>query len=148
MTLTEQELVAAINRKLDHIHETIPGNFVATVDPRAVEADLEKNVAVIRFESKEWMRNPRNTVHGGMLATMADMAMCAMGRAIVENFGPTIQMGIEYMRPVPVGSVVFVRVHCKKKGKKLLFLECIGVGEDDQDKPFFSANATFINDSP
>ena len=65
--------------------------------------------------------NPQGSLHGGIIATVMDISM---GHLLNETVGKgaTIEMKIQYLRPVHVGKVT-----CEgrfiKKGRKLSFME-------------------------
>ena len=81
----------------------------------------EDDTLQISFDVNEMFSNPQGTFHGGMIATVLDISM---GHLLKKTLGPgsTIEMKIQYLRPVISGQVV-----CKsrfvKKGRSINFLE-------------------------
>ena len=64
--------------------------------------------------------NPAGTVHGGVLATLADTAMGAAARsALHDDTVATSQLSIVYLRPARPGKLVTV-AHIRKQGDHLL----------------------------
>ena len=70
-----------------------------------------------RYKTYEWMRNPNGVVHGGIIATMLDVSMGCLCRSFTDKFTPTINITINYARPIPVGSDILVTVHAATMGR-------------------------------
>lgn len=88
-------------------------------------ASLRPDHAVIEFEASERHANPMGTLHGGVLAAIAD---AAMGMAYLSTLGEgksftTLEMKINFLKPVwrarlqATGKVV-------KAGKTIGLVEC------------------------
>ena len=79
------------------------------------------SVLKITFEVNEMLMNPQGTLHGGVMATVMDISMRHLLHETVGK-GATIEMKIQYLRPVSEG-----RVTCEgrfiKKGRRLSFME-------------------------
>ncbi|EHI49955.1 hypothetical protein HIMB100_00002410 [SAR116 cluster alpha proteobacterium HIMB100] len=81
----------------------------------------DDDALTISFDVNEMFTNPQGTFHGGMIATVLDISM---GHLLNKAIGPgsTIEMKIQYLRPVVDGQVI-----CKsrfiKKGRSINFLE-------------------------
>lgn len=88
--------------------------------PREV-ADSEKSLCRISFPAEDFLFNPQGFVHGGTIATVMDISM---GHLVNKVAGPgaTIEMKIQYMRPVSVG-IVSVEGRFIKRGRNLSFME-------------------------
>ncbi|MBO6756681.1 MAG: PaaI family thioesterase [Roseibium sp.] len=91
-------------------------------------ADAEKEVCRVTFPVTDMLRNPQGSVHGGMMASAMDISM---GHLVNKVAGPgaTIEMKIQFMRPVTEGTVTcegrFVR-----RGRSLSFMESRLTGPD------------------
>ena len=81
----------------------------------------DKSVLKITFEVNEMLMNPQGALHGGVMATVMDISMGHLLNKTVGT-GATIELKIQYLRPVREG-----RVTCEgrfiKKGRKLSFME-------------------------
>lgn len=83
--------------------------------------DAEKEVCRLTFPASEMGFNPQGSVHGGVLATVMDISM---GHLVNKVAGPgaTIEMKIQFMRPVGAGEVTcegrFIR-----RGRTISFME-------------------------
>lgn len=147
MTAKEIQSVQALNHEYQRIYQKKPGTFLEQMSPEAVEVNLAEQTVTIRFRSEAWMRNPISTVHGGVVAAMADIAMAGMGRVLKEThrIGPTIQMNLEYLRSCPLDQNILVKATCHKAGRQFIFLSCIAFAEAAPDKALFTASGCFAN---
>ena len=84
-------------------------------------ADGEKNLCRISFPAEDFLFNPQGSLHGGTIATVMDISM---GHLINKVAGPgaTIEMKIQYIRPVLAG-IVTVEGSFVKRGRNLSFME-------------------------
>jgi uncharacterized protein (TIGR00369 family) len=87
-----------------------------------------KESSRISFEITEMMMNPQGVLHGGIMAMVMDISM---GHLVNKTAGPgaTIEMKIQFMRPVGAGQAV-----CEgsflKRGRSLSFMESRFYGPD------------------
>ena len=83
--------------------------------------DSDKSVLKITFDVNEMLMNPQGALHGGVMATVMDISMGHLLNK-TAGMGATIEMKIQYLRPVRQG-----RVTCEgrfiKKGRALSFME-------------------------
>ena len=83
--------------------------------------DAEKEVCRIRFPVTPWVANPQGVLHGGAIASVMDISM---GHLIAKVAGPgaTIEMKVQYMRPVTDG-VLTCEGRFTRRGRNLSFME-------------------------
>ena len=93
----------------------------------------------ILFDVNEMFSNPQGTFHGGIIATVLDISM---GHLLKKTLGAgsTIEMKIQYLRPVIKGQMV-CRSRFVKKGRSINFLE--GHLYDSEEKLCAHATATW-----
>ena len=90
--------------------------------------DADKEVCRVTFEVTDMLRNPQGSLHGGAMASAMDISM---GHLVKKIAGPgaTIELKVQYMRPVMDGTVT-----CEgrfiKKGRALSFMESRLMGPD------------------
>ena len=90
--------------------------------------DAEKEVCRVSFPVTDMVRNPQGSLHGGAMASAMDISM---GHLVNKVAGPgaTIEIKVQYMRPVMEGTVTcegrFVR-----RGRSLSFMESRLSGPD------------------
>lgn len=75
----------------------------------------------IEFQVEDFMLNPNSFLHGGVTAFVIDTSMGHLCKKVVGNC-VTIEMKVQYLRPIQVGKIV-CEAHFLKKGKKISFLE-------------------------
>ena len=83
--------------------------------------DSDKSVSKITFDVNEMLMNPQGALHGGVMAAVMDISMGHLLNK-TAGMGTTIEMKIQYLRPVRQGQVT-----CEgrfiKKGRTLSFME-------------------------
>jgi len=88
------------------------------------DESAEDGTARIRMVATDEHLNPAGTVHGGMLATLVDMAM---GAAVRSSTGDgdvpaTSQLTVTYLRPAKPGELL-VTAEVRKQGDHLTVCE-------------------------
>ena len=83
--------------------------------------DAEKEVCRIRFPMSDMLKNPQGSLHGGVMATAMDISM---GHLVNKVAGPgaTIEMKIQFMRPV-IDGIVTCEGRFTRRGRSLAFME-------------------------
>ncbi len=103
----------------------ISGGFAADFGPMYARRDGER--VWFGFRVEEQHLNPRALLHGGALATFADMQLAAlmrMGRLEARR-SPTINLSIDYLSPARPGDWVEGEVVLVKRTGRLVFSETI-----------------------
>ena len=90
--------------------------------------DAGKEVCRIRFEVTDMLRNPQGSLHGGAMASVMDISM---GHLVNKVAGPgaTIEMKIQFMKPV-TGGTVTCEGRFLRRGRSLAFMESRLFGPD------------------
>ena len=100
----------------------------------------------LRLEKKHC--NYQLFMHGGAVATLADIAMGNMlqSREKVDLHAATASMAIDYLGSARVGEWVQANARLLKKGRRLIFTECLISVSQDIGKPKIvaRASATYI----
>jgi uncharacterized protein (TIGR00369 family) len=91
-------------------------------------ADEAKEACRITFPVTDLLRNPQGALHGGVMATAMDISM---GHLVAKVAGPgaTIEMKVQFLRPV-MGGTVTVEGSFTRRGRSLSFMESKLWGED------------------
>lgn len=91
-------------------------------------ADTDKDTCRVTFEVTEMLKNPQGSLHGGGMASVMDISM---GHLVNKVAGPgaTIEMKLQFMRPVMEGTVT-VEGRFTKRGRSLSFMESRLTGPD------------------
>ena len=90
--------------------------------------DVDEGRVVFSMMPDESQYNPANTVHGGILTTLADTAMttAVMSMLPAGAWAPTIELKVNFIRPVTVQTG---RVYCS--GRVIHVGAAVGVAEAD-----------------
>lgn len=83
--------------------------------------DADKEVCRVTFEMTDMLRNPQGSLHGGAMASAMDISM---GHLVNRVAGPgaTIEMKVQFMRPVTQGTVT-VEGRFIRRGRSMSFME-------------------------
>jgi uncharacterized protein (TIGR00369 family) len=104
------------------------------------DVDGEEGQARLELDAGDEHLNPAGTVHGGVLATLADAAMGAAARsALHDDTVTTSQLTIVYLRPARPGKIVAV-AQIRKQGDHLLVCD---VEVEQEGKTVVHGVATF-----
>lgn len=85
-----------------------PALDTLAIDP----AEVEPGRVVFELTPAEWHYNPLGTVHGGVLATLADTALgCSVHSRLPAGIGYTTQgINVSFLRPVTIDTG---RIRCE-----------------------------------
>ncbi|HCO62336.1 MAG TPA: hypothetical protein DIT49_02610 [Clostridiales bacterium] len=120
--LTTPQLAALaqqiIDRRLPPLEERDAPS--ALIPPQLLGCDGPSRTLELAYETKSWMRNPADILHGGITATLLDSSMgvaclCFSG----VDFAPTVSMNLQYLRPAPLNATVAVRARVVSLGRTL-----------------------------
>lgn len=94
----------------------------------AEAADTDKEVCRLTFDLNDMLRNPQGTLHGGAMASAMDISM---GHLVNKVAGPgaTIELKVQFMRPVTTGPVT-CEGRFTKRGRSMSFMESRLMGPD------------------
>jgi uncharacterized protein (TIGR00369 family) len=87
--------------------------------------------ATVTLDAGEQHLNPHGTVHGGVIATLVDVAM---GTAVVAAGGEapvTIEMKVTYLEPAQPGHLR-AEATVRKRGKRITIVEAEVFGDDGE----------------
>ncbi len=120
------------------VTEMIQGSIWQDYGAKVVSAENGK--AVVRLPIKHEMTQFHGTVHGGILATVADMAMAvAVNTLVAENeFTVTAELKINYLRPA-IGNELEAIGKVIKRGRTLTHCQCEVFDENEKQVCFVVA---------
>jgi len=101
MTLGRDEALARLREELSR------PPFHRVLRPQAVDADPEKGTVTISVAYREELeRAPdESAFHGGVIATLIDLAGHAAAAVKIGRMTPTIDLRIDYLRPADGGDL-------------------------------------------
>ncbi|MBS0470497.1 MAG: PaaI family thioesterase [Proteobacteria bacterium] len=98
--------------------------FIDAVGPLYGKWDGKDLVMGFRAEMRHC--NPGQVVHGGMLATFADMFIPIAARVQAKadvGFAPTVNLNLDFIAPAKIGSWVEGKAEFLRAGKSLFFAQ-------------------------
>lgn len=104
---------------------------------------LDRQAEKVQLTVSDIHSNRNDTVQGGVLATMLDMAC---GREVASHLDEgqttaTVSLTVTYLRPGRVGSTLTAKAETLHRGKNLVMVQ--GDVFDDEDRRIAHAAATF-----
>ena len=144
MTISMEEKLRA---RLVAIHTLAPGSIGSQMDFRLVSCAANGSEFTLLCKTFDWMRNVRGTLHGGMCATIVDQAMGFIAYCLKneEHTPPTVQMSVEYLRPLFPDVEVLVRVRVVSVSRNLIRLSAEVALASAPDKLCLTSTATYFN---
>lgn len=126
------------------LRQVAPGTIGDLLDFRVLEEDPEVGTCTLTCVTQKWMRNSFGTLHGGMCATILDQAMGFLARSQMPGDGisPTIQMQVNYHKPLIPEREIIVRMRMVSKTKNLITMVAEAAHKDEPERICLSANAT------
>ncbi len=97
-------------------------------------SSTEEGRAVVSLQAEEWHLNASGTVHGGVVATLIDVAMAeALNTMTEEDEQPfTIEVKVNYMEPAHQGTLT-ATAQVRKGSKRATIVEAEVVHEDSDE---------------
>lgn len=104
----------------------------------------ESGDLAVSFQVEEWMLNPGDVMHGGMIATAFDMAM-GMHTLIFERVKTivTTNMNIHFIRQIPPEAKLIIHSKLIRNGRQLVNASAEAFIEG-KDKVVATAQAEFM----
>ena len=139
-------MAKTIRRCIQWIRETAPGSIGDMLDLQLVDFRADKGDYWMRCQTADWMRNFSGTLHGGLCATILDQAMGVVAHCLKPGEGtmPTVQMEVDYHRPLIPGEEVLVKVHVVSVTRSLMTLNAEAMRAANPDKVCMSGSAIFF----
>ena len=131
---------------IDRLHIYAPGTIGDQLSLRLVDCCWSSRSCTLRAATAEWMRNINHTLHGGMCATILDQAMGCLAYCCKpgEGVSPTIQLQVNYVRAIPVGEDVFVRMRLMSVTRHLIHITAEAWTGEDAGRTCLTATATYF----
>jgi uncharacterized protein (TIGR00369 family) len=95
--------------------------------------DVSEDGIALEFTVREEMTNPVKMLHGGMIAAiMDDMIGMTLFVTGVKNFYASVNLHVDFISNVRVGTAVVAKTSFIKKGKKVMLVECNLYGPENK----------------
>jgi len=140
------DLEEKIRRRIAQISEEVPGSIGDMMHFQLLESDAEKGDYVMSCQTAPWMRNFAGTLHGGLCATVLDQAMGFVSYCLKPGKGiaPTVQLEVDYHRPILPGETVIVKVHVVCATRSLMNLTAEAVQSSHPEKICLSGSGIYF----
>ena len=115
-----RSIVTGLNNRVSAGNSFVSGENCVITGVNSVAIGKGRELK-ITFDVNEMLMNPQGALHGGVMATVMDISM---GHLLNKAFGngATIEMKVQYLRPVREGNVT-CEARFLKKGRTLSFME-------------------------
>lgn len=135
-----------LRRRLEQIAQEVPGSIGDMMHFQLIECNEEKGDYAFTCQTAPWMRNYAGTLHGGLCATILDQAMGFVAYCLKpgEGTAPTVQMEVDYHRPLIPGENVIVKVHVVTATRSLMNLTAEAVQASHPDKISLSGSGIYF----
>ena len=135
-----------VRRRIAQITEEVPGSIGDMMHFQLIGCDEEKGDYTMTCETLPWMRNYAGTLHGGLCATILDQAMGFISYCLKRGPGtaPTVQMEVDYHRPLIPGEEVIVKVHVVTATRSLMNLTAEAVQASHPEKICLSGSGIYF----
>jgi len=136
-----QELELRVREEAEY-RKNLPGiSSMLALDIVSVDTQAQEIVTV--FNAAPWAENVNGTVHGGVITSVIDSSMGIFCRGVsYPRRGPTINLNVNFLRPVLMGQQLYTRVNLLRRGRTLLWFQAVS-WTDSPEKPCASAEGTF-----
>lgn len=137
------ELPKGDKERQRHMEEWMQKAFSGTVpkqDGRIYEqmnaefrsCDPKERMLQVEFPVKDWMLNPNDNMHGGMIATSMDMTCGLLTRyMIASGKTSTVELNINYLSSLHRDESYIVCAKVKRLGRKMIFLTAEASSRED-----------------
>ncbi len=122
--ITKEKMEDMVRSRIAEVSAIAPGSIGDQMAYELVSYDAERQGYILQCKTMDWMRNAAGTLHGGMCATVVDQAMGFIAYCVKpgEGIAPTVQMQVNYQRPLIPGEDVTIRVRVISVTKSLMHL--------------------------
>lgn len=138
-------MAALVRQRMAQLSQTAPGSIGDILDFQLLEYQPQTKTFRMRCQTQPWMRNAYGTLHGGLGAAILDQAMGFVSYCMKpgEGIAPTVQLSVDYHRPLRPEAPVVVTVRPVHLGATLMKFTAEAAQADQPDKLCLSATGIF-----
>ena len=143
----EISLEEKVRNRIAELKFIAPDSIGAQMDYRVVGYEEESKEITMRCHTFDWMRNGFGALHGGMCATVVDQAMGFVAHCCKMDNGtaPTVQLSVDYHRPLVPGEEVLVKVKVISVSRNLMRFTSEAYLASEPDKLCLTGSSIFFN---
>ena len=112
--------------------------------PEVTDCNPAEKTLTLKFQIKDWMLNPMQILHGGIMTTCCDMTMGLLAKYLMQTHScVTVSLNMNFLRSVPAGSTILVTARAEKQGRRVQFLSS-KVFDAESKKQLADCTAVFM----
>lgn len=142
----ESDIAQIVRDRIAEISEKVPGSIGDQMNFQLQSYDADNRDFIMTCQTAPWMRNFAGTLHGGMCATILDQAMGFISYCLKpgEGTAPTVQIEVDYHRPIIPGENVIVKVHVVSATRSLMNLTSEAMQVSNPEKICLSGSGIYF----
>lgn len=91
------------------------------LEPKIKEYNQDNRTVLFQFQTKEWQRNPRGEIHGGIISSMFDTALGLTAYYMSEKKDvTTAELSMSFIRPLEFKDELIVHSEVQHLGRTLV----------------------------
>lgn len=106
--------------------------------------EIDEDNLILRCKMEENFLNEINTVHGGVIMTLADDASGFIASA-KKYTAPTLSMTTHFLRPLMETSYIYAKAKVIKRGSRIITVDCEVYGDDEKIAAITRSEFAIIN---
>ncbi len=106
--------------------------------------EIDEDNLILRCKMEENFLNEINTVHGGVIMTLADDASGFIASA-KKYTAPTLSMTTHFLRPLMDTSYIYAKAKVIKRGSRIITVDCEVYGDDEKIAAITRSEFAIIN---
>lgn len=140
------DLGEKVRQRIAEVDASVPGSICEMMEFKVTGYDPEHQDITMTCKTMPWMRNFAGTLHGGLCATILDQAMGFVSYCLKagEGAAPTVQLEVDYHRPLHPGEDVIVKVHVVSATRSLMNLTAEAFQESAPEKICLSGSGIYF----
>ena len=143
---TQEEMARRAVQELERRNQRSDINQMMTVT--FARCSAEERYLELYHQMAEWEINVIGTMHGGLISFLLDATMAIACRAYTgDQVTPTLDIHVNFLRPVRQGSVVQTRGTVTHVGRRIVNLTA-ELWTEKREKLCATASATFYRADP
>lgn len=118
--MKQEKLEKRVSEALAYINRQ-PGRTNGMMLPKVAACSETEQSVTLEFPVLEWELNQADTMHGGTIAAAFDISMGILAHCLNQYRSVvTVNMSINYVKPIPMGDSFLITVKATSLGKKII----------------------------
>lgn len=145
LVTSQEQMEAYVKSEMLEFLETNPDSIYTMMHPRLVRCDYSKRALELVVQTKSWMRNTNDSVHGGITATLLDTVGGMVCRCFVPNnaLTSTISLQVSYLDAIPLDTQLQLRATVTRPGRSIVYVRMEAFGMMEKERLYATGTAEF-----